>query len=85
MRRKSNLCLDLFTENLASLQEYQQRDFLHSGRREHQKMLQILQRAMRYELTGRQMECVRLYYFEEKKCGRLPRSWELGFRQFPNT
>lgn len=78
MRRKSNLCLDLFTENLASLQEYQQRDFLHSGRREHQKMLQILQRAMRYELTGRQMECVRLYYFEEKKMREIAQELGIG-------
>ncbi len=64
--KKSNLCLDVFTENLAGMQAWQeeQRELLQEGKPQHQEMLRVLRRALQEELTPRQQECVRLYYFE---------------------
>lgn len=67
MRSGNNLCLDVFTENQASMQEWerQQYDFEHTGRPEYQEMLKVLTYAMQRELTKRQMDCVRMYYFDK--------------------
>lgn len=63
---KGNLCLDVFTENLASMQrwEHQQYDFEHTGWSEYQEMLEVLKYSMKHELTRRQMDCVQIYCFE---------------------
>ncbi len=64
--RVGNLCLDVFTENLASMQEWKHRQeaLQHTGRPEYQEMLNVLAYAMQHELTKRQMDCVGMYYFE---------------------
>ena len=69
MQRKTNLCLDVFTENLASVRAYDQsqRAFLSKGRSEHQQILRVLRHAMDQELTQRQRDCVNQYYFEKRK------------------
>lgn len=68
----SNLCLDIFTENSASLQHYQEQEAcLRSGRPEHQRMLRVLQQAMAQELTPRQMDCIQGYYFQEQKMSQV--------------
>lgn len=48
MRSGNNLCLDVFTENQASVQEWerQQYDFEHTGRPEYQEMLKVFTYAM---------------------------------------
>ena len=68
----SNLCLEIFTENSASLRHYQEQEAcLRSGRPEHQRMLCVLQRAMTQELTSRQMDCIQGYYFQEQKMSQV--------------
>lgn len=73
MRKRADLCLDVFTEGLASVREYDrmQQKLLQGSRSEHQQMLRVLQNAMRRELTQRQSDCVRLYYFEQRKMGEI--------------
>ncbi|XOQ43012.1 MAG: Sigma70-r4-2 domain-containing protein [Clostridium sp.] len=61
MNRNSNLSLDLFGDRF---------DFTQKGRDdggEHKRMLRTMMLAARGELTARQMQCVRLYYAEQKK------------------
>ncbi len=60
------LSLDDFTESLAGLSRYQEE--LYGGAdQERSRMLRTLKTALKQELTPRQLECVRLYYFERKK------------------
>ena len=46
-----NLCLDIFTENFASMQQYREKQgFLRHECPEHQRMLAVLRRAMEQEV-----------------------------------
>lgn len=59
MKRGPNLSLDLFGDRLGP-----GRGGGDGG--EHRRLLRAVARAARGELTGRQMECVRLHYREGK-------------------
>lgn len=61
MKRRSKLSLDLFGDRL----DLSQKGMDDGG--EHKRMLRTMMLAARGELTERQMECVRLYYAEQKK------------------
>lgn len=70
--QNSNLCLDIFTENAASMQYYRDQEAcLRKGRPEHQRMLRVLEQAMKQELTPRQIACIQAYYFEEMKMSEV--------------
>lgn len=72
-----NLCLDIFTENFASMQQYREKQgFLRHECPEHQRMLAVLRRAMEQELTPRQLDCVKYYYFQ--KCTMEDTAGQLG-------
>ena len=69
MKRGTDLSLDLFGDRLNP----------GSGRDdggEHRRLLRAMMQAARGELTGRQMECVRLYYRDGKGVNEI--AAELG-------
>ena len=69
MRRGADLSLDLFGDRLNP----------ENGKGdggEHRRLLRAMMQAARGELTGRQMECVRLYYREGKGVNEI--AAELG-------
>lgn len=50
------------------MQQYQENEnCLRRGVSEHQRMLRVLHQALGQELTPRQADCVRQYYFEEQR------------------
>ncbi|MFU0831917.1 MAG: Sigma70-r4-2 domain-containing protein [Oscillospiraceae bacterium] len=70
MNRRSNLSLDLFGDRL----DFNPKGLDDGG--EHKRMLRTMMLAARGELTARQMQCVRLYYAEQKKIVEIAQ--ELG-------
>ena len=65
LKRGPNLSLDLFGDRLPLS------DRAEDDGGEHRRMLRVLKEAERGELTGRQRECVRLYYGEGKSVGEV--------------
>jgi RNA polymerase sigma factor (sigma-70 family) len=58
--------------NLVSDQEREGNDA------EHQRMVRILLKAIDGELTQRQRDCVRLYYYEGKTVSEVARELQIG-------
>jgi RNA polymerase sigma factor (sigma-70 family) len=69
--RRERVFLDRESEELISYCLYQHGS---NNRPEIERMRTILRRAIRYELTDRQRECVTLYYLEGLKMKDIARS-----------
>lgn len=65
MRRGSDLSLDLFGDRLLLPAAGE------SNGAEHRHMIRALKKAARGELTARQLNCVRLFYYEGKSVGEV--------------
>lgn len=72
-------CLDVFMENQTSMQKWerQQCNLQHEGKPEYQEMLEVLTYAMENELTQRQIECVKMYYFEKMEMKEIARQLDI--------
>jgi len=70
VKRGSNLSLDLFGDRL----DLGPKGLDDGG--EHKRMLQTMMLAAQGELTQRQMQCVRMYYAEQKTVSEIAQ--ELG-------
>ena len=62
--RHDRLFLDDASENMIAFDRYQQKG---SNNRDRQRMMKILVRAMKTELTDRQRDCMTLYYLNGMK------------------
>lgn len=60
----NKLPLNEFTESLAGIIEYNQKD-APTNEYEHRKLLQILSKVMLGELTKRQRECITMRYYKK--------------------
>ena len=74
---KRALHLDLWIDNLASVQMFRRRND-EDNSKEYQKMLLSMKRILEGELTNRQHVCIEKYYFEHKTQAQI--AVELGVR-----
>ncbi len=62
--RGRNLSLDLFQERLPAASLFISSDQEEEERENRKRLIRTLQKAMEGELTQRQKDCLRFYYFE---------------------
>lgn len=74
---KRPLHLDVLTENILGVQQYQ----YHKEERqdkEYRQMINVLKDAMEGELTPRQLYCMHAYYFENKTQAEIAQEIGIG-------